>query len=101
VLTRRNCSKRSTSSNRSSGLIHSDADLVLFDPEIRRQIKNENLHQGTDHTIFEGWEVHGFPKMTLSRGKVLVEDEIWVGPNSDGQWLERQIDPTVIEAPAV
>jgi dihydropyrimidinase len=78
-----------------------DADLVLFDPKISRRIRNEDLHQGTDHTIFEGWEVQGFPKMTLSHGKILVEDGVWVGPDSDGQWLARQIDPTVIEAPAV
>ena len=70
--------------------IGSDADLVLFDPKIRKQIRNKDLHQGTDHTIFEGWEVQGFPKMTLSRGKVLVEDGGWVGPDSEGQWLERQ-----------
>jgi dihydropyrimidinase len=80
--------------------IGSDADLVLFDPTIRRQIRNEDLHQGTDHTIFEGWEVQGFPKMTLSRGKVLWEDGVWVGPDSDGQWLERQIDPSIIQGPA-
>src|SRR6266481_5599645 len=62
-----------------------DADLILFDPRIRKQIRNEDLHQGTDHTIFEGWEVQGFAKMTLARGKVLVEDGIWVGPDSDGE----------------
>ena len=81
--------------------IGSDADLVLFDPKIRRRIRNEDLHQGTDHTIFEGWEVQGVPKMTLSHGKVLVEEGVWVGPDSDGQWLERQIDPAVIEGPVV
>jgi dihydropyrimidinase len=81
--------------------IGSDADLVLFDPKMKKQIRNEDLHQGTDHTIFEGWEVQGVPKMTLSHGKVLVEDGVWVGPDSEGRWLERQIDPAVIEAPAV
>src|SRR5262245_13385669 len=81
--------------------IGSDADLVLFDPKISRRIRNEDLHQGTDHTIFEGWEVQGFPKMTLSHGKVLVEDGVWAGPDSDGQWLARQIDPAVIQGPAV
>jgi dihydropyrimidinase len=81
--------------------IGSDADLVLFDPKMSRRIRNEDLHQGTDHTIFEGWEVQGFPKMTLSNGKVLVEDGVWVGPDSDGKWLARQIDPAVIRGPAV
>jgi dihydropyrimidinase len=81
--------------------IGSDADLVLFDPKIKKQIRNEDLHQGTDHTIFEGWEVQGFPQMTLSRGKVLVDNGVWVGPDSQGQWLARQIDSAIIEGPAV
>ena len=78
----------------------SDADLVLFDPKIRKKIKNEDLHQATDHTIFEGWEVQGFPQMTLSHGEVLVEKGTWVGSDSGGQWLERQIDASVIQGPA-
>ncbi len=81
--------------------VGSDADLVLFDPKIRKQIRNEDLHQATDYTIFEGWEVQGFPKMTLCRGEILVEDGIWVGSDSEGQWLERQIDPSVIQGPVV
>jgi dihydropyrimidinase len=78
-----------------------DADLVLFDPKIRKQIRNEDLHQGTDHTIFESWQVQGYPKMTLSHGEILVEDGLWVGPDSEGQWLGRQIDPSVIQGPVV
>jgi dihydropyrimidinase len=81
--------------------VGSDADLVLFDPKIRKQIRNEDLHQATDHTIFEGWEVQGVPTMTLSHGKVLVQDGAWVGPDLEGQWLERQIDLSVIEGPVV
>ncbi|HXL08639.1 MAG TPA: hypothetical protein VN966_00270 [Candidatus Bathyarchaeia archaeon] len=46
-------------------------------------------------------EVQGFAKMTLARGKVLVEDGIWVGPDSDGEWLKRQIHPAIIEGPAM
>jgi len=77
----------------------SDADLVLFDPKIRKKIKNEDLHQATDHTIFEGWEVLGFPQMTLSHGEILVEKGTWVGSDSGGHWLEREIDASVIQGP--
>jgi len=80
--------------------VGSDADLVLFDPKIRKKIKNEDLHQATDHTIFEGWEVQGFPQMTLSHGEILVENGTWVGSDSGGQWLGRQIDASVIQGPA-
>lgn len=81
--------------------VGSDADLVLFDPNIKKQISNEDLHQGTDYTIFEGWEVQGYAKMTLSHGKVLAKDGFWVGPDSGGQWLERQIEASVIQGPVV
>jgi len=81
--------------------IGSDADLVLFDPAVKKLIKNEDLHQSTDHTIFEDWEVQGFSRTTIARGKVLVEKGVWVGPDSQGQWLEREIDLAVIQGPAV
>ncbi len=81
--------------------IGSDADLVLFDPCLKKRIRNEDLHQGTDYTIFEGWEVEGFPQTTILRGRVLVEKGGWVGPDSMGQWLERKIEPAIIEGPAV
>jgi dihydropyrimidinase len=81
--------------------VGSDADLVLFDPKVVKRVRNEDLHQGTDHTIFEGWEVHGYPRTTILRGNVLVEDGRFVGADSGGEWLPREIDRAVIEGPAV
>jgi dihydropyrimidinase len=81
--------------------VGSDADLVLFDPRIVRKVRNEDLHQETDHTIFEGWELHGYPIMTILRGKVIVENGAFTGSPSDGGWLSRKIDRAVIEGPAV
>jgi dihydropyrimidinase len=81
--------------------VGSDADLVLFDPKVVKTVRNEDLHQGTDHTIFEGWEIHGYPRTTLLRGNLLVEDGCFVGSDSGGEWLPRNIDRSVIEGPAV
>ncbi|MBI4526433.1 MAG: amidohydrolase family protein [Deltaproteobacteria bacterium] len=80
--------------------IGSDADLVLFDPKVTRKIRNEDLHQGTDYTIFEGWQVQGIPRMTILRGTILAEDGCIVGPDDGGQWLARKIDPSVTGGPA-
>ncbi|HEY2987516.1 MAG TPA: amidohydrolase family protein [Candidatus Binatia bacterium] len=80
--------------------VGSDADLVLFDPGIVKKVKNEDLHQGTDHTIFEGWELQGYPRTTLLRGQILVEDGRFVGADSAGEWMPRNIDRAIIEGPA-
>lgn len=46
-----------------------DADLVLFDPSDRRQIKGDDLHTACGWTPFEG--VEGvFPHLVLLRGEV-------------------------------
>jgi len=78
--------------------VGSDADLTLFDPSTRWRVRNEELHQGTDYTIFEGWELHGLARTTLLRGQVLVENGKFVGPERTGRWLPRQFDRAVIEA---
>ena len=82
--------------------IGSDADLVLFDPKIEKDELETRISIRVRTTRYsKAGRSKVFPKMTLSHGKVLVEDGVWVGPDSDGQWLARQIDPAVIEAPAV
>lgn len=81
--------------------VGSDADLVLFDPKITKTVRNDDLHQGTDYTIFEGWDVHGAPRMTILRGKVLAKDGVFVGSLSGGAWLPRTIDRAVIEGPVI
>ena len=39
----------------------SDADLVLWDPEVRRTISLGDLHHEGDYSPWEGWEVEGWP----------------------------------------
>lgn len=79
--------------------VGSDADIVLFDPKISKRVRNADLHQGTDYTIFEGWELHGYPRTTILRGKILVENGEFVGSDRGGEWLPRSISHEVM-APA-
>jgi dihydropyrimidinase len=53
----------------------SDADITIIDPSIRRTLRAADLHD-SDYSIWEGWEVHGWPAMTLLRGKVAVENGV-------------------------
>ena len=62
--------------------IGADADIVLWDPHKRVQIRNSALHHAVDYTPYEGIEVTGWPVHCFSRGELLVRD---------GQYLEPQV----------
>ena len=46
----------------------SDADLVVFDPSVRRTLRAADLH-GSDYSAWDGWEVHGWPEIVLLRAR--------------------------------
>ena len=50
-----------------------DADLIVVDLKRRAKITKELLHTITPWSIYEGWEVTGWPVMTLVRGNVVME----------------------------
>lgn len=54
--------------------VGADADLVVWDGEASRTISAKTHHQNIDFNIFEGMEVRGVAKTTLSRGEVVWHD---------------------------
>jgi dihydropyrimidinase len=43
----------------------SDADIAILDPNIRKKVKVSDLHADSDFNIWEGWEFHGWPMVTI------------------------------------
>ena len=68
----------------------SDADIVILDPALKRTVKAEALHE-SDYTPWEGRQVDAWPSMTILRGKIVVEDERWLGDERGGQYQSRKI----------
>jgi len=69
--------------------VGSDADIVLWDPQETRTIRDEDMFSGAGFSVYSGWEVTGWPVMTLRRGEVVFEDgEILAGAGS-GELLRR------------
>lgn len=69
--------------------VGSDADLVLWAPGAKRTIGRSELHSRGGFSLFEGWEVTGWPAVTIRRGAVVFEDgQIKAQPGS-GQVLRR------------
>lgn len=67
-----------------------DADVVIWDPELRRTLSANTLHQNVDYTLYEGWEVQGAPRSVLSRGRLLVEGDRWLGEAGAGRFVHRR-----------
>jgi dihydropyrimidinase len=67
-----------------------DADIVIFDPARVKYLAPDTLHESAGWTPYEGIEVAGWPRTVLLRGKVIVEDEQYIGAASDGRFVERR-----------
>lgn len=67
----------------------SDADIVIYNPEDKKVITKEILHENVDYTPFEGFEVDGWPEIVLSRGEVIVRDGEFLGEKGRGQFIKR------------
>jgi dihydropyrimidinase len=69
--------------------VGSDADLVIFDPKRRHTISAKTHHMRVDYSMFEGIQVTGMPDIVLSRGKVIVEGDKFLGHAGRGEFLKR------------
>src|SRR5881296_1469610 len=54
--------------------IGSDADIVIFNPSHQETISAKTHHMRVDYSMFEGIRTKGAPKLTMSRGRVIIEN---------------------------
>lgn len=69
--------------------VGSDADIVLFDPTVKRTISVETHHMNVDYNPFEGMEVYGEVVSVLSRGSFVVRNKEYVGHAGAGKFVKR------------
>ena len=67
-----------------------DADIVVYDPTRRHTISASTHHMNVDYSCYEGMEVTGGADVVLSRGKIVVDGDEWLGARGDGRFLKRQ-----------
>ena len=67
-----------------------DADLVIYDPARKHTISAATHHMAVDYSCYEGMEVTGGADVVLSRGKIIVDGDEWLGAKGDGRFLKRQ-----------
>jgi dihydropyrimidinase len=62
-----------------------DADVVVWDPAARRTVRAKGCFSRCDYTIYEGWEVEGWPQYTISRGEVVFAEGRILGQPGRGK----------------
>jgi dihydropyrimidinase len=70
--------------------VGADADLVVYDPNRRHTISAATHHMDVDYSCYEGREVTGGSDVVLSRGKVIVKGDEWLGAKGAGRFLKRE-----------
>ena len=69
--------------------VGSDADIVLWDPDVTRTIRDEDMFSGAGFSVYSGWEVTGWPVLTLRRGEVVYENGVILAGPGSGELLRR------------
>ncbi len=69
--------------------VGSDADIVIFDPDVKQTLSVKTLHMRVDYNPYEGTVVQGAPSMVVSNGSVIIEAGKFVGKKGAGRFLKR------------
>ncbi len=69
--------------------VGSDADLVVLDPQLRRTVDGSAMHSRAGYSAYDGREVSGWPRFTISRGDIVLRTARCCATPGRGQWLHR------------
>ena len=69
--------------------VGADADVAIWDPDLTRKIRDEDILSNGKFSIFSGWEVTGWPIVTVRRGQVAYENGKIVAAPGSGRLAPR------------
>ena len=70
--------------------IGADADIAIIHPTKTIKVDPKTMETNADWSPFEGMDLAGFSRTTLSRGEVIVDNYTVVGKEGRGKWLPRK-----------
>src|SRR5690606_12108219 len=74
-----------------------DAGVVVYDPNGHTSIgmpgegRAKTHHMNMDYSAWEGFEIDGHVDTVLSRGKVIVDGDEYLGAKGDGRYVKRDL----------
>jgi dihydropyrimidinase len=64
---------------------------VLWDPQERRTVDGARMQTRADYSVYDGWQVQGWPRTVIQRGQILLADGEVTARPGQGQWVRRNI----------
>lgn len=71
-------------------LVGADADILVWDPKRSKTISAATQQSAIDYNVFEGKEVTGLPRFTLTRGLVAIEESTVKTQQGHGKFVKRE-----------
>jgi len=69
----------------------SDADITIIDLKKENKVSSQLLDGFSDYTVYEGWNLKGWPVKTLVRGEIVAEDFEIIGKPGYGKFVTRPV----------
>ncbi|PJA26417.1 MAG: dihydropyrimidinase [candidate division Zixibacteria bacterium CG_4_9_14_3_um_filter_46_8] len=69
--------------------VNTDADIVIFDPNREVKLSYKDLQTNCDWSPYEGFQLRGYPSLTICRGKVVAENGKFCGKIGFGKFIKR------------
>jgi dihydropyrimidinase len=74
---------------------------MIVDLDWERTVTPEILNSRADFSIYEGWKLKGWPRMTISRGQVVMRDGEVLGKPGAGRFIPQLARTSAREAVSV
>ena len=71
-------------------LVGADADIVVWDPKRSKTISAATQQSAIDYNVFEGKQVTGLPRFTLTGGVVAIEESTIKTREGQGKFISRE-----------
>ncbi|MDH6235296.1 dihydropyrimidinase [Cryobacterium sp. CG_9.6] len=79
-----------------------DGDIVIYNPNGHTSIglpeagRDKTHHMNMDYSAWEGYEIDGHVDTVLSRGKVVIDQNQYLGTKGDGRYIKRGLSQYLI-----
>lgn len=71
-------------------LVGKDADLAIIDLNLEKTVRAQDMGSFCDYSIYEGWDLKGWPVRTIVRGKTVMNNSTITAEPGWGQYLARK-----------
>jgi dihydropyrimidinase len=67
--------------------VGSDADIVIWDPTMKKVIRDQDQLSNAKYSTYAGWEITGFPRTTIRRGEVVYDNGKVIAKPGSGKFI--------------